>query len=208
MLAPLRRTIARDHGAVIVLAWVAAYTLGLPAVMRTRRRDEIAADLAEEGLDAVRRGTIRGLRSRRLIRLALGIPADLAWRLVDAPAMAADLRIARPWVPPTRWSLALLAIVAVCAAGGFVLVAVPMLSGSLAPGIWGGAGPAGVAIASLGVLVGIVAAVPAPRGATGVVVIASALGMVVAPAVWGCWSLAVVAALVRLYQAETGAPWR
>lgn len=208
MLAPLRRTIARDHGAALVRGWVALYTLGLPGVLRSRRQQEVEADLAEETLDAIRRATVSDLATRRRIRLILGLPSDIAWRLLDAPAMAADLRIRRAWVPPTRWTMGLLAVAAIGSVGALVIVAAPLLAGSVVPGAWGTAGPAGFALACLGVAIAIPAAVPAPRTGMGIVVIAAGFGFLVAPALAGCWALAVLAVGLRLYQASNGVPRR
>lgn len=198
----------RDDGTALVRAWVALYTVGLPASMRDRRREEIDADLAEETLDAVRRGTVLGLRSRRWHRLVAGIPADLAWRWQDAPNMAARLRVARPWVPPDRWMTALLAVVAVGATGGLALVAIPLLTGAITDAVWAGSAPVAVALAATGVVIGIPITVPAPRGGAAVVIVASVLGMAVSPALWGYWTLAALAVVLRLYQASTSAHLR
>ena len=147
----------QGDGSAMVLGWVAVYTAGLPAAMRVRRREEVASDLREESLDAVRRGDAHGLwqRSRRLVE---GIPADLAWRVFDAPDMAADLRLPMPWIPRTRWSSVLLAIVAIGTAGGLAVVAVPYLAGT-ADGAWAGWFRPGFMVACCGVLV----AIPASR---------------------------------------------
>lgn len=162
MLAPLRRTFARDHGAALVRGWVALYTLGLVDPLRTRRQAEIAADLAEEANDAIRRATVAGLAGRRMVRLIRGVPADIAWRLLDAPAMATDLGIQQPWVPPTRWTLALLAIAAIGTAGALGLVAGTLLDGSARPGPWLGWGPYGFVGGCITALIGIVVAIHAP----------------------------------------------
>lgn len=198
----------RDDGTALVRAWVALYTVGLPASMRDRRREELSADLAEESIDAVRRGAVQGLWSRRFRRLVAGIPADLAWRWHDAPMMAARVQVERPWVPPDRWMTALLVVVAVSATGGLALVAIPLLTGAITDAVWAGWGPVVVALAATGVVIGIPVAVPAPRGGAAVVFAASVLGMAVAPALWGYWTLAALAVGLRLYQASTSAHLR
>lgn len=206
MLVPLRRTFARDNGAALVRGWVALYTLGLPDALRTRRRGELTADLAEEAADAVRRGTVTGLAGRRLVRLVLGMPADLVWRLLDAPAMAAELRVQQPWVPPTRWILGLLAIAAIGTAGALALVAGPLLDTSTRPDPWLGWGPYGFVAACVVALVAIVTAIPAPQRAVVLVFPAAALGTIAAPWMVGPWLLVILAVGGRWYQARANRP--
>ena len=195
----------------MVRGWVAFYTLGLPEPMKVRRRDEVTGDLADETLDAVRRGELAGLRRRRLLRWALGIPSDLAWRLMDAPATAAGLRAAmpsRPWVPLTRWSLGLLAVVAIGAGGGLAIVGRSMLEGRSAD-TWVGWGPYGFVIACLFVVIAVGLAVPWPDRAVAIGVPAAVLGLAAAPWLWGCWFLALFALLLRRHQATADGtlPW-
>lgn len=206
MFVPLRRTIARDHGAALVRGWVALYTLGLPHALRTRRRGEIAADLAEEAADAVRRATLTGLARRRFVRLIMGVPADLAWRLLDAPAMATGLREYQPWVPPTRWMLGLLGIAAIGTSGALVLVAGPILDTSARPDPWIGWGPYGFAAACVVALVAIATAIPAPARAITLVSPAAALGTIAAPWMVGPWLLVVLAVIARWYQSRAARP--
>jgi hypothetical protein len=62
--------------------WVAAYTLGLPADVRERRRAEIESDLWEEQCAFSREG--RSYSSTAVLtldRAVRGIPADLSWRV-------------------------------------------------------------------------------------------------------------------------------
>ena len=75
--------------------------------MRERRRSEVAGDLADETVDAIRRGEGAACYRQRLMRLALGIPADLSGASLDAPVVARDLYGPLPWVPLTRWTLPL-----------------------------------------------------------------------------------------------------
>ncbi len=65
----------------IVRWWVRRYTAGLPHPYGSERRAEIDSDLAEHRLVRVDDGwTHRRVARERLIRLARGAPADLAWR--------------------------------------------------------------------------------------------------------------------------------
>lgn len=185
--------------------WVALYTLGLPAGMRARRQDEVAGDLADETVDAIRRGDRAGLFLRRVVRLLLGIPADLSWRLIDAPAVARQSYGPTPWVPLTRWTLALTAIVAVIAGGGLAIVTWPALTGHARPDLWPGWGPVGFALGSLVVLVGVVASVFWPRLGAALVVPGAVIGLLAAPWLWGSWLLAVIAGAARAYQADADA---
>jgi hypothetical protein len=175
--------------------------------MRERRRSEVAGDLADETLDAIRRGDRRGLFRQRLVRLALGIPADLSWRLVDAPLVARELYGPTPWVPLTRWTLALTGIVATIAAGGLAIVTIPVLTGQARPDLWPGWGPVGFAIGSAVVLVGVLASVFWPRLGAALLVPGAVLGLLAAPWLWGSWLLAVIAGAARAYQAQTDAEW-
>jgi hypothetical protein len=200
----------RGDGSAVVRGWVAVYTLGLPAAMRARRRDEVAADLADETVDAVRRGERSGLRRRRLMRWVLGIPDDLAWRFMEAPAAARIIRAGQPpiaWVPVSRWSLALLAIVAIGAAGGLSIVAVPELTGQARADVWLGWGRYGFAVGCVAVLVAVLASIPWPGRGVAIVLPGVAVGFAAAPWLWGCWLLAVIGVGVRWYLADEGTSW-
>jgi hypothetical protein len=185
----------------VVRGWVAVYTLGLPKTMRARRRDEIAADLADERADAIRRGRQRELFSRRLRLLIAGIPDDLVWRFFDAPAMAGPFRTPTAWIPLSRWSFLLLVVVAIGAAGALAIVSVPMITGRAETVAWPGIGPAGFALGCLAILGGIPLSVPWPRRGAVVAAVGSIVGFLAAPWLWGCWFLALVAVGVRWYQA-------
>ena len=197
----------RGDGSAAVRGWVRFYTLGLPPAMRERRRSEVAGDLADETVDAIRRGERRGLLWQRITRLVLGIPADLSWRLVDAPVVARDLYGPLPWVPLTRWTLALTAIVAVIAAGGLAIVTLPVVTGQAKPDLWPGWGPIGFAIGSAIVLIGVLASVFWPRFGAGLIVPGALVGLLAAPWLWGSWLLAVIAGGARAYQADSDAGW-
>ena len=172
--------------------------------MRMRRRYEIAADLADERVDAIRRGTQTELFRRRLSLLLRGIPDDLTWRFIDAPAMAAAGRSPTPWVPLDRWSLALSLIVAIGTAGALAIVTVPTITGQTRPETWVGWGPVGFTIGALAVLVGILVSVPWPRRGALIMLPGVIVGLAAAPLLWGCWFLALIAVAVRWYQAESG----
>ena len=195
----------RGDGSAAVRGWVAVYTLGLPAPLRERRRGEVAGDLADETIDAVRRGETADLRRRRLVRLVLGIPDDIAWRLVEAPRIAraqppsADTH---EWAPPTRVSLVLLGISAIGAAGGLTLTLSGMTSGRPAAEVWLGWGPYGFIAACALILLAVLLAVPWPRRGLAVGLAASGIGLAAAPWLWGCWFLVLIALLVRWYQAN------
>jgi len=74
----------------LVRGWVRLYTRGLPAEMRTARRDEIDDDLWCEHDEAAALGrSARSLDANLLLRLLFGMPADINWRLscgVHSPA--------------------------------------------------------------------------------------------------------------------------
>jgi hypothetical protein len=195
----------RGDGSAVVRGWVGFYTRGLPAEMRARRRAEVAADLADESLHAIRQGDQSALLRQRLTRLILGIPADLSWRLVDAPAAAGQRYGQDPWVPLSRWTLALLGVATMIAAGGLAIVTLPALTGQTRPDLWPGWGPAGFAIGSAIVLFGILASLPWPRLGAALILPGAVIGLLAAPWLWGSWLVAVIAGAVRAYEAQMGA---
>lgn len=192
----------RGDGSAAVRGWVGFYTLGLPRPMRARRQAEVAGDLADETLDAIRHGDRSILFRQRLVRLLMGIPADLVWRFVDAPAAARQLYGPAPWVPLTRWTLALTGVVAMIAGGGLAIVTLPALAGQVRPDLWPGWGPIGFAIGSAVVLVGVLGSVFWPRLGALVIVPGALIGLFAAPWLWGSWLLAVIAGAARAYQAD------
>jgi hypothetical protein len=192
----------RGDGSAVIRGWVGLYTRGLPTEMRARRRVEVAADLADETLHAIRRGDQSGLFRQRLTRLLLGLPADLSWRLIDAPAVAAQRYGRAPWVPLTRWSLALLGVATTLAAGGLAIVTLPALTGQTRPDLWPGWGPVGFGIGSAVVLLGVLASLPWPRLGAALVVPGAVIGFLASPWLWGSWTVAVIAGGVRAYQAQ------
>ena len=62
--------------------WVRLYTRGLPSEMKYARRAEIESDLWEQGEDAIANGSQPDETALQVfVRLLLGTPADLTWRL-------------------------------------------------------------------------------------------------------------------------------
>ena len=190
----------QGDGSAVVRAWVRAYTLGLPEPMRTRRRDEVAGDLAEEAMDAVRRGRARQLFRQRIVRLLSGVTSDMAWRVVDAPAMARAFAIQTTWVPLTRWSTILLVIAATVSGGALWIVALPYLTGPVPADLWPGWGLYGFTIGGATVFAGVIVSAIWPSRGARLVVPGAALGMLASPWLWGCWILALIAVGVRGYQ--------
>ncbi len=73
---------AFSAAARLTRAWVGAYTRGVPAELRERRRGEIDSDLWEQSHDDREQGRASAQTSLEItVRLMLGIPADLSWRL-------------------------------------------------------------------------------------------------------------------------------
>jgi hypothetical protein len=63
-------------------AWTALYTRGLPAEVRGERREEIDCDLWEHQRQAdLQREPATNTAAAILLRLIMGIPADMTWRL-------------------------------------------------------------------------------------------------------------------------------
>jgi hypothetical protein len=72
----------RSPIAVLVRGWVDLYTRSMPAEVRAARRDEVDDDLWCEHEEALATGrSARSLDADRVLRLLLGIPADVSWRL-------------------------------------------------------------------------------------------------------------------------------
>jgi hypothetical protein len=203
-MAAARPTARMGDGASVVRGWVSLYTLGLPAALRDRRRGEVDADLAEEAIDLVRRGHDRSLGLERARRLVIGIPSDLVWRFVDAPAMARDRGLEGEWVPLNRWTTMMLTVIAIGSAAAFLVLALPIVSGRTSADAWPGIGPGGFFVATAGIFVASLAAVPWPVRGLGVAILAAVVGLVAVPWLWGCWLLAVVGIGVRVYQASEG----
>lgn len=70
------------YAIALTRAWTALYTRGLPANLRTQRREEIDCDLWEhQRLADLERAPTTSTAVEMLLRLVLGLPADLLWRL-------------------------------------------------------------------------------------------------------------------------------
>jgi len=68
--------------AALVRRWVDLYTRGVPSTLRAARRDEIDDDLWCQHEEAASLGRSAGSLGREiLLRLLLGMPADVSWRL-------------------------------------------------------------------------------------------------------------------------------
>lgn len=62
-------------------SWTAFYTRGLPGNLRDRRREEIESDLWEQRQAGSQHETQPGTALHILLRLVLGAPSDLVWRV-------------------------------------------------------------------------------------------------------------------------------
>ena len=79
--------------ASLVRRWVRLYTRGLNPDLRDARRAEIESDLWAHADEAAAMGLApASLDIEMLVRLALGVPADLAWRRSHRAAAAATSR--------------------------------------------------------------------------------------------------------------------
>jgi hypothetical protein len=87
--------------AALVRGWVDLYTRGLPAEVRAARRDEVDDDLWSQHSEAEELGrSPRSVAGEVLVRLLLGMPSDLSWRLshgrtrgAPAPERSASMSI-------------------------------------------------------------------------------------------------------------------
>ena len=96
-------------------SWTAFYTRGLPPDLRSRRREEIESDLWEQRRQAgSQRETQLGTALHILLRLVLGAPSDLVWRVETGSAVRSGKELNvndKPWT--VRRVLALIFFVAV-----------------------------------------------------------------------------------------------
>ena len=134
----------------VVRGWVDLYTRGLPADTRAARRDEIDDDLWCEHAEAAAAGrSARSLDADLALRLLLGIPSDLSWRLTHHHGP--DRTILEKRASTGTRSLGLLAIVAASS-----LFTLPILTGgSDEPGWAWVLIPIGSAIAFLAAALGL-----------------------------------------------------
>ena len=92
------------RGSTLVRRWVALYTRGLPPSIRDRRRAEIESDLWAHADEAAALGRApAALDIEMLLRLVMGVPADLAWRrshrAAPQPPTGRRPRCRRPTTP-------------------------------------------------------------------------------------------------------------
>ena len=89
-----------------VHTWSRIYTVGLAEPIGNSRMLEVDSDLWEHAADAMRNGASRrGLAAHMFVRLILGAPADLSWRLSAATdgAYKADRNVPRMKIRAARW---------------------------------------------------------------------------------------------------------
>ncbi len=86
----IESTTTYRRASAAVMAWVNAYSRGLPKEVALVRRDELLADLHDQSAWAEQTGkSPRRAAFEILVRAVKGAPADLSWRsqqLVDRPA--------------------------------------------------------------------------------------------------------------------------
>ncbi len=71
-----------DLAIALTRTWTATYTRGLPGDVRAERREEIDCDLwHQQTLADLEREPVTGTAIEILVRVALGMPADLLWRV-------------------------------------------------------------------------------------------------------------------------------
>jgi hypothetical protein len=114
----------RSPVAGLVRGWVDLYTRGMPAPMRAARRDEIDDDLWCEHEEAAAIGRSgRSLGADLVLRLLLGMPADISWRLTYRERAASVLERS----PSMSTSiLGVFAIVAGLTFGSLLILFVPI----------------------------------------------------------------------------------
>jgi hypothetical protein len=94
----------------LVRGWVSLYTRGLPADARAARRDEIDDDLWCQHAEAAAAGrSARSLHADLFLRLLLGMPADLSWRLTHRRAPTPPSKVSSPMNTRTLGVLAVYA---------------------------------------------------------------------------------------------------
>ena len=79
-----------ETSATLVRRWVALYTRGLPAEVRLDRRDEIADDIWSQLSDRSDGGNKEAsVAGEILVRMVVGMPADIGWRMAQRRAAPA-----------------------------------------------------------------------------------------------------------------------
>jgi hypothetical protein len=76
----------------LVRGWTRLYTWRMPADVRAARLAEIESDLWESAHDPVMRGDLHPA-AHVLLRLLIGVPNDVRWRVAQAPAVVGPLRV-------------------------------------------------------------------------------------------------------------------
>ena len=199
----------------LVRGWVDLYTRGLPADARAARRDQIDDDLWCEHAEAVAAGrSARSLDADLALRLILGIPSDLSWRLAHHRAPNRTILERRASIG-TR-TLGVLAIVAASS-----LFSLPILTGGNSEPAWAWvwiplgsiiaftAAALGLALefqdrvgrlgAAGAILVALSSALVVGASAAGLAVVVPAAGLAVVPVGWAMlmWDLGRIGVLSR-----------
>jgi hypothetical protein len=116
--------------AAVIRGWVALYTRGLPADARAARRDEIDDDLWCEHEEAAAAGrSARSLDADLALRLLIGIPSDLSWRLTHHRALDPAILDAR-----ASMGTRIVGLLAIFAASS--LFTLPILTGGRSDPAW------------------------------------------------------------------------
>ena len=195
-----------DVSSVTVRRWVGIYTRGLPAEVRDRRREEVAADLADEFDEADRTGSAADLRFIRLSRLVRGIPSDLSWRLAEGRRRADPQGKERQSMPASRLSLVLLGAVALLAAIGLVLSMQTIVTLGDDPDRWQSWGLYGFVAGTAAVIVGAVLAARRPLPGGVVALVGALVGALATPWLLIFWILVPIAVASRLVGVAPRAP--
>jgi hypothetical protein len=133
-----------DRGVVtLVRGWVELYTRGLPPAIRAGRRDEVDDDLWCQHEEAVTVGrSPRSVAAEILVRLFMGMPADLSWR-------ASQGRTRSPVPPPRSPSTPSRLIGALAIIGGATWGTLIFFTIFYTPGQWTGASSSADAVLTL-----------------------------------------------------------
>lgn len=157
---------ATDRAAAWVLAWCDRYTRGLPPEVAIERRDELAADVYDQRLDAAHAGlTDEAVARSLLLRSLRGVPADLSWRTHQLRAhrsAAAREESMNAVAGRDGWTLAA-TIIGIVVIAWSALVVISMLSG--------------------------LPDATTRDDVTGIWLIAIAAAVAAGAAIWGTWSL-------------------